>query len=56
VPLQNGIEAPSQLAAQVGAGHALAGLCGTFSWVIAPGPLVEAATGIRSPGRALNLT
>jgi 2-dehydropantoate 2-reductase len=37
VPLQNGVEAPSQLAAQLGAGHALAGLCGTFSWVTAPG-------------------
>jgi 2-dehydropantoate 2-reductase len=37
VPLQNGVEAPSQLVAQLGAGHALAGLCGTFSWVTAPG-------------------
>ena len=37
VPLQNGVEAPSQLAAQLGAGHTLAGLCGTFSWVTAPG-------------------
>jgi 2-dehydropantoate 2-reductase len=37
VPLQNGVEAPSQLAAQLGAGHVLAGLCGTFSWVTAPG-------------------
>jgi 2-dehydropantoate 2-reductase len=37
VPLQNGVEAPSELAAQLGARHALAGLCGTFSWVTAPG-------------------
>ena len=37
VPLQNGVEAPSQLAEQLGAGNALAGLCGTFSWVTAPG-------------------
>jgi 2-dehydropantoate 2-reductase len=37
VPLQNGIEAPSQLAALLGAGHVLGGLCGTFSWVVAPG-------------------
>jgi len=37
VPLQNGVEAPSQLAAQLGARHALAGLCGIFSWVTAPG-------------------
>jgi 2-dehydropantoate 2-reductase len=33
----NGVEAPAQLAAQLGAGHTLAGLCGTFSWVTAPG-------------------
>ena len=37
VPLQNGVEAQSQLAAQLGAWNALAGLCGTFSWVTAPG-------------------
>jgi 2-dehydropantoate 2-reductase len=37
VPLQNGIEAPSQLAAVLGAEHVLGGLCGTFSWVMAPG-------------------
>src|SRR5215469_13945914 len=37
VPLQNGIEAPSQLAAVLGAEHVLGGLCSTFSWVMAPG-------------------
>jgi 2-dehydropantoate 2-reductase len=37
VPLQNGVEAPSQLAALLGAQHVLGGLCGTFSWVVAPG-------------------
>jgi 2-dehydropantoate 2-reductase len=44
VPLQNGVEAPSQLAAQLGAGHALAGLCGTFSWVTAPGRIGSIGT------------
>jgi 2-dehydropantoate 2-reductase len=37
VPLQNGVEAPSQIAALLGAEHVLGGLCGTFSWVVAPG-------------------
>lgn len=37
VPLQNGVEAPSQLAAVLGAEHVLVGLCGTISWVTAPG-------------------
>jgi 2-dehydropantoate 2-reductase len=37
VPLQNGVEGPSQLAAVLGAEHVLGGLCGTFSWVVAPG-------------------
>ena len=37
VPLQNGVEAPSQLAAVLGAEHVLGGLCGTFSWVVGPG-------------------
>ena len=35
--MRDGVEAPSQLVAQLGAEHALAGLCGTFSWVTAPG-------------------
>lgn len=37
VPLQNGVEASSQLGQVVGLHHVLGGLCGTFSWVIAPG-------------------
>ena len=37
VPLQNGVEAPSLLAAILGPEHVLAGLCGTISWVVAPG-------------------
>src|SRR5690554_3636876 len=37
VPLQNGVEASAQLAAVLGNDHVLGGLCGTFSWVTAPG-------------------
>jgi len=37
VPLQNGVDAASELAAVLGSDHVLAGLCGTFSWVTAPG-------------------
>lgn len=37
VPLQNGVEAPSQLAAVLGAEHVLGGLCGTLSWRTGPG-------------------
>jgi 2-dehydropantoate 2-reductase len=37
VPLQNGVEAPSQLAEVLGSQHVLGGLCGTFSMVSAPG-------------------
>lgn len=37
VPLQNGVEAASQLAATFGARHVLGGLCGTFSRTVAPG-------------------
>jgi 2-dehydropantoate 2-reductase len=37
VPLQNGVEAASQLASVLGPDHVLAGLCGTLSWVIGPG-------------------
>lgn len=37
LPLQNGVEAASQLAAVLGAGHVLGGLCGTFSFVAGPG-------------------
>jgi 2-dehydropantoate 2-reductase len=44
VPLQNGVEAPAQLSAVLGREHVLGGLCGTFSWLTAPGR-------IRSIGR-----
>lgn len=37
VPLQNGVEAPSQLSAGLGADHVLGGLCATFSWIVRPG-------------------
>ncbi len=49
VPLQNGVEAASQLAAILGPEHVLGGLCGTFSWVVAPGRIrsISAATFIK---------
>ncbi len=37
VPLQNGVEAPAQLAALLGPAHVLGGLCGTLSYVVGPG-------------------
>jgi 2-dehydropantoate 2-reductase len=37
VPLQNGVEAPSQLAEVLGPEHVLGGLCGTMSWIAGPG-------------------
>jgi 2-dehydropantoate 2-reductase len=37
VPLQNGVEASSQLEAMLGAKHVLGGLCGTMSWIVGPG-------------------
>ena len=37
VPLQNGVEAPAQLASVLGADHVLVGLCGTLSWLTGPG-------------------
>ena len=49
VPLQNGVEAASQLAAVLGPEHVLGGLCGTFSWVVAPVKIcsISAATFIK---------
>jgi 2-dehydropantoate 2-reductase len=44
VPLQNGVEASSQLTAALGAEHVLGGLCGTFSWVAAPGRIRNIGT------------
>ena len=37
VPLQNGVEAASQLARTVGEGRVVGGLCATFSFLVAPG-------------------
>ncbi|HSD54473.1 MAG TPA: 2-dehydropantoate 2-reductase [Burkholderiales bacterium] len=37
VPLQNGVEAPAQLAAVLGPEHVLGGTCGTLSQVTGPG-------------------
>lgn len=37
VPLQNGVEAPAQLAAVLGDQHVLGGLCGIFSFIAGPG-------------------
>jgi 2-dehydropantoate 2-reductase len=37
VPLQNGVEAASELASVLGAERVLGGLCGTLSWVAGPG-------------------
>lgn len=37
LPLQNGVEAPSQLAAVLGREHVLGGLCGLISYIAEPG-------------------
>ncbi len=37
LPLQNGIEATTQLSEVLGAEHVIGGLCGTFSWIDGPG-------------------
>ena len=37
VPLQNGVEAPSQLAEALGTEHVLGGLCGLISMMAGPG-------------------
>ena len=41
VPLQNGVEAAAQLAAELGAQHVLNGLCGTISRVKGPGHILS---------------
>lgn len=41
VPLQNGVEAASQLSAVIGAKHVLGGLCGTISRVVGPGKILS---------------
>jgi 2-dehydropantoate 2-reductase len=42
VPLQNGIDAPAQLAEALGARHVLGGLCGLISFQVAPGHIRHA--------------
>jgi 2-dehydropantoate 2-reductase len=37
VPLQNGVEAPTQLVSVLGEEHVLGGLCATLSWITSPG-------------------
>ncbi len=41
VPLQNGVEAASHLAAVLGASHVLSGTCGTISRVVGPGRILS---------------
>jgi 2-dehydropantoate 2-reductase len=43
VPLQNGVEAPAQLAAFLGEDHAVAGLCGISAFVAGPGHIRHVA-------------
>ena len=43
VPLENGVEAPSQLAAVLGAQHVLGGLCRIVSFIAGPGQIRHAA-------------
>jgi len=42
IPLENGIDAPDQLAATVGREHVLGGLCGIVSFIVAPGHIRHA--------------
>src|SRR3954447_15957791 len=42
VPLENGIDAPEQLAAIVGREHVLGGLCGIVSFIVSPGHITHA--------------
>jgi 2-dehydropantoate 2-reductase len=42
VPLQNGVEAPPQLAAVLGAQHVLGGLCRIISFILGPGHIRHA--------------
>jgi len=44
LPLQNGLEAPAQLAAALGNQHVLGGLCGLFCYVVGPGHICHAGT------------
>jgi len=42
LPLQNGVDAPAQLASELGAEHVLGGLCKIVSYVVAPGRIRHA--------------
>ena len=42
VPLQNGVDAPAELAAVLGEAHAAGGTCATISWLTAPGRIRSA--------------
>jgi 2-dehydropantoate 2-reductase len=42
LPLQNGVEAPSQLAAVLGGGHVLGGLCGLMTFIVEAGHIRHA--------------
>lgn len=42
VPLQNGVEAPAQLATVLGEAHVLGGLCGIIAFLVEPGHLRHA--------------
>lgn len=44
LPLQNGVEAPSQLAAVLGQEHVLGGLCGLISYIAGPGHIRHAGS------------
>ena len=44
LPLQNGVEAPSQLAAVLGIEHVIGGLCGLISYMVEPGHICHAGT------------
>jgi 2-dehydropantoate 2-reductase len=44
VPLENGMEAPEQIAAAVGREHAMGGLCGIVGFIVEPGHIRHAAT------------
>ena len=51
LPLQNGVEAPAQLAAVLGEEHVVGGLCGTVSFVVARARFAVLATYISSSSR-----
>src|SRR4051794_7628301 len=44
IPLENGMEAPVQIANAVGREHAMAGLCAIVSFIVAPGHIRHAAS------------